>query len=206
MGIFDKLFGLKKPKDEKYKKSNEGRLLDNWIDKLEFIPGECREELTRGLIKSLGPSEMKLACLCLIRQENYYKKKLDENIKVKVRFITTETPYNFPVITSYVKVFDSKDPGVDEYFLGRNKHLKRILEQDYMYLIIADPTYKIYFKRKIKFDRVLRGDLNITKKAFEKYGEVSEKAKIGDIPGFISAMQWYQNNVSPRDIDNKYFR
>ena len=180
-------------------------ILDNWIDKLEFIPEECREELIRGLIKSLGQSEMKLACLCLIYQENYFKKKLDENIKVKVRLITTETPYNFPVIASYVKVFDSKDPGVAEYFLGRNKHLKKMLEQDYMYLIIADPTYKIYFKRKIKFDRVLREDLNIIKKAFEKYGEVSEKAKIGEIPGYIPAMQWYQNNVNLIDIDHKYF-
>ena len=65
--------------------------------------------------------------------------------------------------------------------------------------------YKIYFRRKINFDSVLRGDLDKIKKAFEKYGEVSKKAIIGDLPGYIPAMQWYQNNASPRDIDREYF-
>ena len=80
-----------------------------------------------------------------------------------------------------------------------------MLEQDHTYLIIADLMYKIYFRRKINFDRVLRGDLNKIKKAFEKCGEVNGNRATGEIPGWIPAMQWYQSNVSPRDIYREYF-
>ena len=168
-------------------KANEGEL-DNWIEKLEFIPEEYRGELTRGLIRSLGPSERKLACICLIRGKDYFATDLDENIKVKIRFLTTETPYYFPIIATYVKVFDSSEPGVDEYFNSRDKHLKRMFEQDHTYLIIADSMYKIYFRRKINFDSVLRGDLDKIKKAFGKYGEVNGNRAAGEIPGWIPAM------------------
>lgn len=179
--------------------------LDNWIGHLEFIPKEYHEELTKGLIQSLGPGEMKLACLCLKRPTHYFKTKLDENIKVRIRFVTTETPYKFPIIASYVKVFDAENPGVDEYFITRDMHLKKMLEQDHTYLIIADQAYKIYFIRKIPFDNLLREDLNKIKNVFDKYGELKGNGALGANPGFVPSMNWYQQNVQPNDIDRKYF-
>jgi len=37
--------------------------LDDWIEKLKLLPQEYRKELTRGLVRLLGPGEMELACL-----------------------------------------------------------------------------------------------------------------------------------------------
>jgi len=95
---------------------------------------------------------------------------------------------------------------VDEYFLTRDRHLKKVLQQDYIYLIIVDPSDQIYFRRKINFDSILREDLSKIERVFNRYGEISEKTKIGDIPNYIPAMKWYQNNVFPKNIDSRYFK
>lgn len=209
LGIFDKLYGRKKQineeesvSEEKYKELKE---IDNWIETLDYIPNDDREELTAGLIRSLGPDERKLACICLIFQRDYFKTELNESIKIKVRFLITETPHNRLMTASYVKIFDSENPGIDEYFHFRDTHLRRLVEQDYTYLIIAEPKYKIYFIRKINFDKTLRDDLNKIKKAFERYGEESGSTTLGEDPSLLNAMLWYQNNVNMNKIDRKYF-
>ena len=84
MKIFDKLSGLHlrmrikksalkeaKRKEEKYE-ANKNEL-DNWIEELESIPEEYKEELTDGLIRSLG-GKNKLSCICLLRTKDYFKK------------------------------------------------------------------------------------------------------------------------------------
>lgn len=223
MGLFDKLFGGKKRpkeklvgekgkstleetkrKEEKYEKTNKNEL-DNSIEKLEFIPDEYREDLVDGLIRPLGPGKKKLSCICLIRSKDYFKSELDDNVKVEVRFTLTATPYNRPVLASYIKIFDSDNPAVDEMLFPRDEYLKRMLEKDYTYLLIANSEYKIYYRRKIYFDNILREDLNKIKKAFERYGEESGKTTLGEDPTWLSAIVWYQNNVSMEEIDRKYF-
>jgi hypothetical protein len=95
MEIFDKLFGRKKQLD----------VIDNWIEALQYIPNEYMEELTQGLILSLGPDKRKLACMCLILPIDYFKTELNEKIKIKVRLLTTETPYIGHRLRSFIRLF-----------------------------------------------------------------------------------------------------
>ena len=190
-----------KKTQEKQKSHSE---TDSFIEQLSSVPIEYQKELTTGLIRAVDKGEGKLACLFLIFSEDHFKVRLDEHIKIKVRFPVTETPRGI-IISSCVQVFDSKSPGLDEHFHLRDKHLRSMIEQDHTFLIIADQQYKIYFRRKINFDGNMKNDLSNIEKAFAIYGEQSEHQTIGDDPSGIYAIQWYQNNVSMQDLLHKYF-
>jgi hypothetical protein len=197
----------KKNTQEKQKSDNE---TDRFIEQIGSVPAEYQKDLTDALgsagaiIRDVGKGEGKLACLFLILPDDHFKARLDEHIKIKVRFPVTQTPHGV-VISSCVQVFDTKSPGLDEHFHLRDKHLRSMIGQDHTFLIIADQRYKIYFRRKINFDGNMKNDLSNIEKAFAKYGEQSEHPTIGDDPSAIYALQWYQNNVSMQDILRKYF-
>lgn len=206
-GLFKRLFGSKKTSQENQISHKQ---IDNLIEMLEFVPIEYQKDLTDvfgsagAIIRSVGRGEQKLACLFLILPEDHFKVRLDGQIKIKVRFPVTKTPHGV-VISSCVQVFDTKSPGLDEHFHLRDKHLRIMIEQDHTFLIIADQQYRIYFRRKIKFDGNMKKDLGEIQNAFVRYGEQSEHPTIGNDPAALYALQWYQSNVSMQDILHQYF-
>jgi len=200
MGLFS-FFKKKKFKEEE---------LDDFIERLQSVPDEYRKDLTSpfgvegAIVRTIGAGDKKLACLFLILPKNHFKTQLSDDTIVKVRLPVTETPYGM-IISSCVRTFDSPNPGIDEHYHFRDHHLKLMIQQNYTYLIIADQTYGVYFRRRIGFDINIREDLYNIGKAFERYGEQKAHPNIGDDPNSLRALEWYQKNVNMQDLIRNYF-
>jgi tetratricopeptide (TPR) repeat protein len=136
---------------------------------------------------------------------------LSMNIKMKIEFVHSKTPYG-SIIASYLVVGDDPmHPLVNEILLNPNKpghefgdacmlgeNLSRmLLQQDYTYLIFVDENNAVVLNKKLVFDSAMQSNLRKLENALnevERLGETMEPAR------FQQAVRWHGNNFPLSNI------